>query len=228
MPLVHPGQEVSLNAPGRRFARHHHLKPYAALLVDGCCDEAGDRGRFRASPGDVLVHLAFEAHQDRIGPAGARIINVALDGGGMDAAFGHVRDPDSVVRAHERDPLAASEILREQFTPHAQCADDWPDLLADHLRQAEPIPLEQWAALHGLNPSSLSRGFKLAYGVTPKRYRFEQMVSRAARTIRYTGDGLSMVAAATGFADQAHMTRAMAGMFGFSPGCLRKLREADV
>jgi AraC-like DNA-binding protein len=222
MPLVRPGQEVSLNAPGRRFARHHHLKPYAALLVGGCCDEAGDRGRFRASAGDVLVHLAFEAHQDRIGAAGATIINLALDGDVRDA-FGHVRDPDSVIRAYESDPLAASEILREQFTPHAKRADDWPDMLAEHLRDSEPMPLEQWAELRGLNPPSLSRGFKLAYGITPKRYRFEQMVSRAARTLRDTGDALSMVAAATGFADQAHMTRAMAGMFGFSPGRLRKL-----
>ncbi len=222
MPLVHPGHEVSLNEPGRTFTRHHHLKPYAAVLVSGSCDEAGDRGRFRATAGDVLVHLGFEAHQDQIGPKGATIINLALDCG-VGAAFGFVRDPDSIVRANERDPLAASEMLREQFRPYATFDRDWPDLLAEHLAQADPLPLERWAAGCGVHPASLSRGFKLAYGITPKRYRFEQMASRAARPVRDSRDHLSMIAATSGFADQAHMTRAMAQLFELTPGRLRQL-----
>ena len=222
MPLVHPGQEVSLNEPGRTFARHHHLKPYAALLVSGSCNEAGDRGRFRASAGDVLVHLGFEAHQDHIGHKGAKFINFALDCE-IGPAFGFVRDPDAIMRAQERDALAASEMLREQFTVYATADRDWPDLLAEHLAQPDPIPLQQWAAEYGVHPASLSRGFSLAYGVTPKRYRFEQMASRAARTVRNSGDGLSSIAATSGFADQAHMTRAMAQLFELTPGHLRKL-----
>jgi AraC-like DNA-binding protein len=222
MPLVHPGQEVSLNEPGRTFARHHHLKPYAALLVSGSCNEAGDRGRFRASAGDVLVHLGFEAHQDQIGHKGATIINFALDCD-IGPAFGFVRDPDSIMRAHERDAFAATEMLREQFTPYATADRDWPDLLAEDLAQTDALPLEQWAGDYGIHPASLSRGFKLAYGVTPKRYRFEQMASRAARTVRNSGDGLSMIAASSGFADQAHMTRAMGQLFELTPGHLRKL-----
>ena len=222
MPLVHPGHEVSLNEPGRTFDRHHHLKAYAALLVSGSCNEAGDRGRFRATGGDVLVHLGFEAHQDQIGPKGATIINLALDCG-FGAAFGFVRDPDSIVRANERDPLAASQKLREQFTPYVDPDRDWPDLLAEHLAQADPLPLEQWAADCGVHPASLSRGFKLAYGITPKRFRFEQMVSRAARDLRSSRDGLSMIAATSGFADQAHMTRAMADVFEVTPAHLRRL-----
>ena len=59
--------------------------------------------------------------------------------------------------------------------------------------------------MHGLDPSSLSRGLRLAYGVTPKRCRFEQMASRAARGARETREALSMIAAASGFADESHM-----------------------
>lgn len=221
MPLVHPGQEVSLNEPGRTFTRHHHLQPYAALLVSGSCHEAGDRGRFRASAGDVLAHLPFEAHQDQIGAKGATIINLSLDCG-VGAAFGFVSDPDSIVRMSERDPVAATAMLREQFTVHAVRDGDWPDLLAQHLAEPDPLPLEQWAADNGLHPASLSRGFKLAYGVTPKRYRFEQMVSRAARTLRHSRDGLSVIAAGSGFADQAHMTRAVAELFETTPARMRK------
>ena len=222
MPLVLPGEEVSLNEPGRRFARHHHLKGYAALIVSGSCDEAGDQGRFRASAGDVLVHLAFEAHQDRIGSAGAKIMNFAICEPAI-GAFGRVADLDAIVRLHEKDPVAAGWLLSEQFTPHARSDWDWPDLLAGELTRVESIRLDHWAALNGLNPSSLSRGFRQAYGVTPKRYRFEQMVSRAARSARENADGLSMVAAASGFADQSHMTRAMAQLFGVTPSRLRRL-----
>jgi len=222
MPLVLPGEEVSLNEPGRAFARHHHLRGYAALIVSGSCDEAGDRGRFRAGIGDVLVHLSFEAHQDRIGPAGAKIINFGLDEA-LPYAFGSVADVDAIVRLQERDPMAAAELFRKQVTPRPRRNYDWPDLLAHQLSCKEPARLDQWAERHGLNPSSLSRGFRLAYGVTPKRYRFEQMVSRAARSTRETGERLSMIAAASGFADQAHMTRAMAQLFGITPRRLRAL-----
>lgn len=222
MPLVLPGEEVSLNEPGRRFARHHHLKGYAALIVSGSCDEAGDRGRFRASAGDVLVHLAFDAHQDHIGRAGAKIINFDFDELGG-AAFGHVADLDAIVRLHEKDPVGAGELLAEQFAPNSKPDRDWPDLLAEQLTRAEPMRLDRWAELHALNPGSLSRGFRQIFGVTPKRYRLEQMVSRAARSARDSGESLSMVAAASGFSDQSHMTRAMAQLFGITPNRLRRL-----
>jgi AraC-like DNA-binding protein len=222
MPLVLPGEEVSLNEPGRMFARHHHLRGYAALIVSGSCDEAGDRGRFRASAGDVLVHLAFDAHQDHIGRAGAKIINFEVDELGG-AAFGHVTDLDAIVRLHEKDPVGAGELLGEQFAPNSKPDRDWPDLLAEQLTRAEPMRLDRWAELHALNPSSLSRGFRQVYGVTPKRYRLEQMVSRAARSARDSGESLSMLAAASGFSDQSHMTRAMAQLFGITPNRLRHL-----
>ena len=197
MPLVLPGQEVSLNEPGRSFARHHHLRAYAALLVSGSCDEAGDRGRFRARAGDVLIHFSFEAHQDRIGPAGAKIINFEIDEP-PDTAFGFVADLDAIVRLNERDPRSAAELLRDEMRPHLKADRDWPDLLANELSSG-PTRLDRWAQVHGLHPGSLSRGFRLAYGVTPKRYRFEQMVSSAARFARSSADGLSAIAAETGF-----------------------------
>ena len=222
MRLVLPGEEVSLNEPGRMFARHHHLGGYAALIVSGACDEAGDRGRYRASAGDVLVHSPFEAHQDRIGTAGAKIINFVLEDLPSEP-FGFVRDPDRIIRTYERDTSEAAEMLRAHFTPHVWDGGDWPDLLAEEISRVEPMRLDRWAELHRLNPSSLSRGFRLAYGITPKRYRFEQMVSRAARRTRSTLDGLSTIAAETGFADQAHMTRAMAQLFGVTPRRLRRL-----
>jgi AraC-like DNA-binding protein len=221
MPLVLPGHEVSLNEPGRVFDRHHHLSAYAALLVDGACDEAGDRGRFSLRPGDVICHEPFEAHRDWIGSIGAKFLNFVLPPRSA-AAFGHVRDLDGIVLAYRRDPREAAARLLAEVEPYPHAEGDWPDLLAASLAHG-PTRLDEWADRHGLNPSSLSRGFKLAYGVTPKRYRLEQMASSAGRRIRATAAPLSMIAAETGFADQAHMTRALTGLFGVTPRRLRSL-----
>lgn len=223
MPLVLPGQEASLNEPGRIFPRHHHLRGYAALLIEGSCEEAGDCGRFRLGPGDVLLHRPFEAHQDRIGPQGARFINFALPEGSS-AMFGHVLDLDAIMRAHERDPREAATMLLDQIRPFPGPPEDWPDRLARMLRRPKRMRLDEWAEHHSLNPASLSRGFQRSYGVTPKRYRLEQLASRAARRMRESCEPLSAVASECGFADQAHMTRAFRLLFGVTPRMLRALR----
>ena len=222
MPLILPGQEVQLNEPGRTFDRHHHLAAYAALLVSGKCHETGDRGRHTAVAGDVLVHRAFDGHGDRVGPAGAAFINIPI-GRPLPCAFGRVTDLDAVVRAFERSPAEGGEQFQASFEPAAPRSGDWPDMLAGELAARIVGSLSDWAEAHGLNPASLSRGFRLAYGVSPKRFRLEQMAARAAREIRSSTDSLSAIAASCGFADQPHMTRTLTRMFAVSPLRLRRL-----
>jgi AraC-like DNA-binding protein len=223
MPLVFPGEEVSLNEPGRTFRRHHHLCGYAALLVSGSCDEAGDSGRFQAVAGDVLIHDSFHGHADWIGARGAVIFNIHLTRP-VAGRFGRVTDADAIARAFHRDPREAEDTFHEQFMPVPNEPADWPDLLAQDLAAALIPRLDDWARSIGIHPGSLSRGFRLAYGITPQRYRLEQMAARAARQIRIRGRRLADIAAESGFADQAHMTRTLVGLFGATPVRLRWLR----
>ena len=222
MPLVLPGQEVRLNEPGRMFERHHHLGAYAALLVNGTCHETGDRGRYTATAGDVFVHRAFDGHGDRIGGLGAAFINIPLDLP-LPYAFGRVTDLDAVVRAFERSFADGCEQFQTLFEPAPARSGDWPDLLAEELESQRVSSLADWSDAHGLHTTSVSRGFRLAYGVSPKRFRLEQMAARAARRIRETAEGLGQIAAGCGFADQAHMTRTIGRMFAVSPLELRRL-----
>lgn len=221
MPLVYPGEESSENAPWSRFGRHHHPYSYAALVIRGSCEEAGDRGRFAAVAGDVLVHSAFDGHGDTIGRTGAAFINFRLDAE-LGSWLGRVDDLDSIVRTHAKDPLEATAMLREQFRPLAAGSRDWPDLLAAELATGRAIRLDDWAERHGLHAASVSRGFRKAYGVSPKRYRVERIASTAARRIGAGIDPLGAIAADCGFADQAHMTRALRGLFGVTPKQLRR------
>ncbi len=220
MSVVRPGLEISREGPARHVERHRHIEPYAALVLRGGYVEAGDSGRFHASPGDVLLHDGFEAHQDRFGRSGAEILNLPLPAS-PPFPFGRIADPDAVVKLAEHDARAAADALLNQLEMRDAGRGDWPDLLAKDLRSGRVPSLAGWASGHGILATSLSRGFTLAYGISPQRYRAEQRGARAARALRSSRASLSEIAFASGFADQPHMTRMLRSLYGAPPGRLR-------
>jgi AraC-like DNA-binding protein len=216
--LIAPGSEIGREQAARFVPRHHHLAPYAAIVLRGCYVEAGDRGRFRAEAGTVLLHDRFEAHQDTFGASGADILNLPLDRTPA-AAFGRIGDPDAVVRAAARDRREAVALLIVELDAEAGL-DDWPDRLAADLRGCGVPSLGAWARAHGLTPSSVSRGFRLCYGVSPQRYRLEQRARRAAAACRPGALPMAVIALDAGFADQAHMSRTLHRLYGRTPSAL--------
>ena len=151
----------------RTLPRHRHVDPYAALVVAGGYKECGSRGRFRVGPGDVLMHDAFDTHLDRFQSEGAQVLNLVIDGQPPGFSFGRVNDPDSIVRAAERDIGEAELQLRFQLCERGPAANEWTDHLAFDLVNHPDRRLEDWAAEHGLASATLSCGFKKVFGVTP-------------------------------------------------------------
>lgn len=80
-----------------------------------------------------------------------------------------------------------------------------------------PVTLADLATQSGLSQFQLVRGFAKATGLTPHAYLVQQRISLARRLIA-SGRPLAEVAAATGFADQSHMTRIFVRKYGISPG----------
>src|SRR3954470_21577524 len=115
--------------------RHRHAGGYVTLILAGGYEEAGDAGRFRAGPGDVLVHRPFEAHLNRFARSSADVLNLPLPPDAGDGAYGRIADPDAAMRLAERDMAAAAALLVEHAEP-ADSEEDWPDLLARHLSRA--------------------------------------------------------------------------------------------
>lgn len=205
---------------GGRMERHRHAHAYAALVLSGGYVEAGDRGRFRAAPGQVLIHGAWESHMDFVSASGAAVLNLPF----VDpVAFGvgRIADPDLVAQAAGRDMVEALDLFREALKPVSDDEGDWPDQLAAALRRGSDVGLEAWAARAGLAPETVSRGFRQVFGTTPRRYRAEQRALRAARALQRREDPPAALAAELGFADQAHMSRAVSALTGLSPGRLR-------
>jgi len=75
-------------------------------------------------------------------------------------------------------------MLADAFTAGPPPLADWPDLLATALRARSDLRLAEWASRMGLAPETVSRGFRLAYGTTPARYRAELRARRAFAALR--------------------------------------------
>jgi len=211
---------VSRHSASERMPRHRHVEGYAALVLAGGYIEAGDRGRIRVQAGQVVIHGAYEAHQDHFASAGALVLNLPLVGN-PELVTGVVKDADAIARQAERDLLGAAALLQETLRPVEARLTDWPDQLAAALSAQRDFSIEDWAGEIGLAPQSISRGFRLAFGVSPKRYRLEQRTLRALRKLQSWPGTLADLAADVGFADQAHLTRAVLAMTGVAPHRLR-------
>lgn len=204
--------------------RHRHIRPYATIVLSGGYEEAGDRGRFRVSAGDVLIHPPFAAHCDRIWRGDAKVLDIALPMDGREwPRRGKVADADLLIRIAERDGAAAQDALLSSLSPAEEACSDLPDLLADNLDKAHPTPIARWASGNGLARETLTRQFTQLYEIAPSRYRVEARARRAWRMIvREASLPLADIAAACGYADQAQLTREVRLLTGFTPGAWRR------
>ncbi|MGO4175231.1 AraC family ligand binding domain-containing protein [Bosea sp. TAF32] len=87
-------------------------------------------------------------------------------------------------------------------------------------RYEEDLSLADLARLTGLPRHHLIRAFRQETGLTPHAYLVDVRVRRARERLR-RGEMPGDVAAATGFCDQPHLTRAFKARFGVTPGAFR-------
>ncbi|MEU8803486.1 AraC family transcriptional regulator [Spirillospora sp. NPDC048819] len=151
------------------------------------------------------------------------------------AAAGLLR---AVHRAGEKgDALAASTLLRtalaDLLTRHARIRPDdvsagMPAAVREardilHANLVGPPSLERLAEAVGARPFALLRAFRDTVGLPPHAY-LNQVRVRRARALLDEGLPPADVAAGTGFADQAHLTRHFKRTFGVPPGAYRSAR----
>jgi AraC-like DNA-binding protein len=219
-PPIEPSVFQRFTAAGR-LARHRHDTGYIAIVVAGGYVEAGDAGRFHLRAGHAVFHRCFEAHADQFGASGAVVLNLPWMASAPTPPSVVLDELDAVVRAAERDPVEATALVLASRSTPAQAQADWPDLLASALRDDPLLRLAEWAEGMGLAPETVSRGFKGAYGVSPKAYRAQVRALEAWRRIPASPLPLAQLAVDLGFADQAHMTREVHALCGRTPLALR-------
>jgi AraC-like DNA-binding protein len=79
------------------------------------------------------------------------------------------------------------------------------------------VASEELERLSGLDRFALARHFRQTFGTSPHRFQVGRRLQRAQSMIA-EGAALSETAAATGFADQSHLTRHFSARFGLTPG----------
>ena len=215
MQLLQP----SLLPAAADIARHHHREPYATVVLTGAYEEAGDAGRMAARAGEVLLHGPFSAHRDRISAKRTVVLDLPLPFDGRDwPARARLADPERIVRLAERDPVEAVAALLSELAPApANEEEELPDQLSAALRASASPRIGEWAAARGRSREHVSRSFEKLYGVSPAAYRADCQAKRTWRMIVASKDSLAGIAVEAGYADQAHMTRAVTTLTGMSP-----------
>lgn len=206
--------------------RHRHLHAYATVVLAGSFEESGYVGRIRATAGDVLIHPSLDCHANQMISAGVKLLRLDWsDSTGVGGLY-HLEEVDELARTAEKDVHEAKflldKVLLRGSRPSTGQKNDWPDLLLADLSKDATTEIGEWAETNGLARETVSRGFTTAYQIAPSVLRAELRARAAWLRITRSSDGLSRIAAETGFSDQAHMTRWIHRVTGAPPAAWRR------
>lgn len=251
-PSALPGavlREVSYPA-GCTQPRHHHTRTSLTLVFAGSLEEEVGATHESAGPLSVVFKPAGTEHANRMGPEGARTLQIELDDGVLDAP-GEPARPDEwgwthggpaakrfldlVCDARQGEPDDALEggllDLLAALRPAAGSADDagpvpgWLVRVAEELEDTftDPRLVRDLARDASVHPVALARAHRRHYGCSITERVRARRVREAAALLRREGCSLSTVAFRTGFSDQSHLTRVFRSETGLTPGVYRSL-----
>jgi AraC-like DNA-binding protein/quercetin dioxygenase-like cupin family protein len=231
----------------RDFPRHRHDEYGVGLILAGGHRSWSGVGAVEAVAGDVIAVNPEETHDGAsLGDAPRRWRMAYFDPdylrgqlgeearGDLEFAqprFGDARVGRRVARLFAADGQGAfEEALLAALIPLVRrrlarlCERPGPGL-ARAIERIDDDPsrhasLAELAREAGLSRFQLLRAFAKATGATPQAYA-RQARARLARRLIRDGASLAEAAASAGFADQAHMTRALVRQFAVTPGELR-------
>jgi AraC family transcriptional regulator len=205
-----------------------------------------------SEPGTMITEPAGEVHANRFGERGTRIVIVQPDARREEllrpcSAFlnsiNHLPQPEAVLLARRlvaelaspdlASPLALEALSLELLVVSARAGafDEgartpaWLARVRDRLHDefGHAHRLHALAAEAGVHPAHLTRAFRRCFGRSIGAYLRLVRLDWAAQRLAASEDLISDVAAAAGFADQSHFTRAFRQQFGIPPARYRQL-----
>jgi AraC-like DNA-binding protein len=195
-------------------------------------------------PGELVAWDASDAHRGASvdGPWRSRLMIVEAD-----ELLTGVRFPEPVIADHRLarafaaahaaleapgDALAHDTVLADALLAFVARSSGVPPagredravrvalaLLAD--QPERNVSLDELALAAGVDKYRLLRAFRAQVGMPPHAWLVARRL-RLARRMLEGGSAIAETAAATGFADQSHLTRHFRRSLGFTPGAYRR------
>lgn len=244
--------ELDATVPAADVPEHEHEDAHIVLVLNGAYASSARYMPDVAAPMMVVSNPPGTAHRDRFLDLPARylVVEIARDlwqsTPGRNTCRPAVRmHADALalllsVRASlHRDPTDL-DLRREELAPElcaratgVAAADRRPPFWLERIREryhehcSRPPALTDAARDAGVHPTSLSRAFRRHYGMSLGQWIRNCRVECAARLLAHDRRPLADAALAAGFADQAHLSRALRQCIWLTPGALRRLIAVD-
>lgn len=248
-----PGLQVSevWFPSGLCLDRHTHERPVFAVAVEGVIHtRIGSRTVDDAAPA-VWTEPAGEAHSNRVGQEGARVLTILPDPEAEQLEWlGNALFDDVLAGPHAGLASLARRIILEiedldepgRLTVHGlalECLavgyrfagerrsrrsrEAWIEDAREliHERFHEGLTLAQIAEELGVEARRLARAFRSRFKMPIGSYQRRRRLEWARRRLVESDDPLSLIALQAGFYDQAHFTRQFRRQTGETPGRFR-------
>ncbi|MEM7052604.1 MAG: AraC family transcriptional regulator [Acidobacteriota bacterium] len=225
------------------FGRHHHESCDLSLILHGELLERTGSRQSRGQASFLCLKPAGFEHSDHF-VAETEILRLRID----PAVFRSDLELASY-RGWRRSEAAgrqllqwARDLVREQNLddpsgrlveilaatdelPARRPQPPWMGILEEQIedRLDEPLRVRDLARELALHPVSMARAVRRVHGCSVRRLILRRRLDRATRELRRGQLSLADVATATGFSDQAHLTRRLGEHRRFTPGELRRL-----
>ncbi|HEX8846488.1 MAG TPA: AraC family transcriptional regulator [Pyrinomonadaceae bacterium] len=237
-------------SPETRIAKHSHPLPYFNLILEGAYNEThGSRVR-ECLPAMLFFHPEGEAHADRFLNDRCRIFRFEIEARLLERAKECSVALNSPVEFTSGNAVwLASRLYRELYASDTVSSLAAEGLLLEILAEAsrynpttkgcqpprwlerareltranfsESISLDLLAEVVGVHPVHLAREFRRYYRQSIGEYVRQLRVEFACREIAQSATPFLEIAAAAGFADQAHFARTFKRITGLTPGQYR-------
>jgi len=243
--VVYPG--------GFRLAPHAHEHANISVLLAGSFHERAGTVATACRTCGVVFKPPQTEHGNEVGRAGARTLIIEIQRERFESlcqwsetlkryAWTHTGPvPELMLRLYREfrlgDDLSAAsleqlliEVLSTDFKvtpdPAVSGTPRWLQGIMHRLCDcdgAPPPPVADLAAEAGVHPVYLARVFRRHHRCTIAQYVRRRRLERALHELSTSRRSLAEIAIDTGFADQAHFSRAFKAHAGLTPGQFRKL-----
>ena len=238
-------------AANARVPRHEHRFPSWTAVLDGAFRERFREGEYACRAGALLTKAASAAHSNEYGDLGARVVIVEISDAALEmhAELGAVTLsavrmlPPSVIASRLRrlrSELAGGDAGRS-LGVHAAILDigllllrtkarttsprtAWLARAVDRLQSefVDPPSLSALAAECGVHPVHLCAAFRSAHGCSPGEFVRRLRLEHARLLLATTVDSIALIAFASGFSDQSHLTRQFRAAMRMTPAEYRR------